>query len=116
MIPINQLTNKSTGIPEGMHLLRTQGAGPGGILWALFVLSVPLTLLAPRGGRAGEGQSLSGPERVWRGIVVFHLCLLIDFMVYGGHVAPDLSNVLLSITGLTMNLIVQLNYWSIVEN
>lgn len=49
-----------------MPLLLVAGAVPGGILSVLLVLFVFLTLLAPGGGRAGEGQGVSRPGRVWR--------------------------------------------------
>lgn len=54
---------------------------PGGTLSALSVLFVLFALLAPDGGRPGEGQGVNSPRRVWRGESNFFICALVSFVV-----------------------------------
>jgi len=65
--------------PRVMPLPVSAGTVPGGTLFALSVLFVLFTLLASEGGRPGEGQGMSCPERVWR-VVLFLEYLCVSFI------------------------------------
>ena len=59
--------------PKVTPLPLAAGAGRGGTLSALYVLFILFALLAPEGGRAGEGQGVNSPWRVCIGVFILLL-------------------------------------------